>query len=339
MDPGQLVDIKPEPDGPPDRDCKAVGAAANEKLAKRRIRVMDPAYPFAPAPLSAADEKAAKQKARRKAKRGRDPNRKRTLSDSPTPGPEPRRRKTFVASPFFFNGNSGGIQSYRQWFESATRYLRDNREILDTDFRKITALGSFLEGPAETWYKKRCDMFDRLRQEESLDSFVRAMHYRFKTTDEVDLAEMRVTKYDGDIYSYMAKLEFLNGEVEITGRPWREVVMRGLPAEISSRLTLRRKGPPPGDADFDDDDDDEDWNAVVIEHGLTYEKRRDDKAKLRDASLAPNAPPPKQPGAGPSRRRARGAATTVVKEEEGEGEGGQKMQEGRRGRVKVEQAS
>lgn len=36
-------------------------------------------------------------------------------------------------------------------------------------------------------------MFDRLRQEESFDSFIRAMHSQFKTTDKVDLAEMRVT--------------------------------------------------------------------------------------------------------------------------------------------------
>lgn len=330
------MDIKPEPDGPPDRDCKTEEAAADEKPVKRRIRVMDPAYPFAPAPISAADEKAAKKKARRKAKRGRNPNRKRTLSDSPTPGPEPRRRKTFIASPRFFDGNPDGIQSYRQWFESASRYLRHNREILDTDFRKITALGSFLEGPAESWYKRRCDMFDRLRQEESLDSFVRAMHCRFKTTDEIDLAEMRVTKYDGDIYRYIARLEFLNGEVEITGRPWREVVMRGLPAEISSRLTLRRREPPLGGADYDDDDDDEDWNAVIIEYGLAYEKRRDDKKKLHGAGLASNVPPPKLPGAGPPRLRAKRAATTAVKGEEGDGEGGQRVQEGRRRPEKVE---
>ena len=96
-----------EPDGLPDRDFKA---EADEKPAvKQWLRVTDP---FAPAPLSPADKLAAKQKARRKAKRRRDPDWKSTLSDSPTPGPEPRRRKTFITSPLLFAGNPAGILSY-----------------------------------------------------------------------------------------------------------------------------------------------------------------------------------------------------------------------------------
>lgn len=77
----------------------------------------------------------------------------------------------------------------------------------------------------------------------------------------------------------------------------------------------RRGLPPANDNDDDGDDgDDEDCNAVIIEHELAYEKRRDGKEELRGgapaASPAPNAPS-QQPGAGPSKRRAKGAATTV----------------------------
>lgn len=107
MEPGYQLLQMMEPDGLPDRDYKA---EADEKPAvKQWLRVTDP---FAPAPLSLVDKLAAKQKARRKAKRRRDPDWKSTLSDSPMPGPEPRRRKTFITSPLLFVGNPDRILSY-----------------------------------------------------------------------------------------------------------------------------------------------------------------------------------------------------------------------------------
>lgn len=168
-----------------------------------------------------------------------------------------------VAPPTRYSGAKGKIE-FRPWLLAVEEYFLYYQDGYKNDSEKIITVGSMLEGDASIWYTHRREEFTRQHLVDNWTAFTSAMEARFINRREVDDAAnaMWSTKYEGDIDTYITRLETLNLRVNVNGPIWRNVLKHGLIEDIRDHLSHMSRT-----------DDDIEYRESVREAGRRYEER------------------------------------------------------------------
>lgn len=175
-----------------------------------------------------------------------------------------------MKAPKAFSGKKNELESFLLQLE---QYFSYNSISFSDDKTKVTWFQSVLEGDALRWYTFRQKQKRALEEEDTWAQLLKAFRIKYQQEDvEVEKEEeMRKLKYKDDIGKYLMELEELNYYVNMTGTPYRNLVLRAMPDDV-----LRLYGAP-------EIQDDGDFEAKIRFAARTYERIQNRQKILKDS--------------------------------------------------------
>ncbi|KAA8893354.1 hypothetical protein FN846DRAFT_914141 [Sphaerosporella brunnea] len=156
--------------------------------------------------------------------------------------PRPEHTKILdIPKPPTFSGNKKG---FRRWWAQVTEYLEvQPARLIPNDRVKIAWLRGLMKDGAQDWIGQWRKSTDRGEQPHTWDALEIDIRRRYLNPFEGSraLRELQQLKYEGDTHAFLTKFDLLNADAELTGHVYQQTLLKTLPKNITTRISLYEK--------------------------------------------------------------------------------------------------